>query len=302
MSLEDIQNSSRDDTSDFIQGQNIYPADEQKLQISDVEAKEEEFSQIKKKSDQENNFKQEKTVENKNEIGLQETQASEIDKDIYEEVLEKLDIKPKEKKQDIQEKSQTKMQIEKVIPQDFLKIQKLVNAGLINSLQGQNLKKQVLQKAFDSLVQTEKIKRNLLPALSQNKQINMSSNKNEVFEEFSKNNPDFFSSEGRKEVLDYLKSNEVIVGKDELNKISGIIRAVEKAAIERYLQKAAHEKTLRDSNETAKQRLTTNAQKSGLSGNLSRIFTREQIGKMSSAEFAKYESAIMEQLKKGLIR
>ena len=94
----------------------------------------------------------------------------------------------------------------------------------------------------------------------------------------------------------------MVLGKDELSKISDIIRTVEKAAIDRYLQKVSHEKTLRDSNETAKQRLTANAQKSGFNGNFLRTFTREQIGKMSSAEFVKYESAIMEQLKKGLIR
>jgi len=65
----------------------------------------------------------------------------------------------------------------------------------------------------------------------------------------------------------------------------------------------SHEKTLISSNEAAKQKLTANAQKTGFSDkNLSRTFTREQIGKMSSAEFAKYESSIMEQLKKGQIR
>ena len=123
-----------------------------------------------------------------------------------------------------------------------------------------------------------------------------------VFEEFGKSNPDFFTSDGRKEVLNYLKSDNVALGADELNEISGIIRTVEKAAIDRYLQNAAHEKTLRESNESAKQRLTANAQKLSLSGNLSRTFTREQIGKMSGAEFAKYESAIMEALGKGLIK
>lgn len=307
MSLEDIQSPSC--------------ADGQELQTSEAETKAKELSQTEEKSNPKNSFKQEKTVENEDGVESREILESEIDKNLHEEILEKLDIKPKEKKQDIQEQplqkklkqetylnkigleeSQTKMQVERAISQDFLKIEKLIKAGLINSVQGQNLKKQVLKKAFDSLVQTEKIKRNLSPALPQSKQANMPVNKNEIFEEFSKNNPDFFTSDGRKEVLNYLKSDNVIVGKEELNKISGIIRAVEKAAIDRYLQKAAHEKTLRDSNETAKQRLTANAQKSGLSGNLSRTFTREQIGKMNSAEFTKYESAIMEQLKKGLIR
>lgn len=260
-----------------------------------------------------------KTVEDSK---AQEIQESEFDQNLYNEVLEKLDIKEEKMKQDIQEKSmqekqeaqisqeaeklQIKAQIEKNIAGDFAKIQKLMQTGLIDSVQGQNLKKQVLKKAFDMLVQTEKSRRNLSPALNQSSQDNITghrlTNKNEVFEEFSQSNPDFFTPEGRKEVLDYLKSDDVILGKDELNKISSIIRKVEKSAIDRYLKKVTHEKTLQTSNEAAKQRLTANAQKSGSSANLLRSFTREQIGKMSSAEFAKYEPAIMEQLKKGLIK
>lgn len=296
-------------------------ADSQELQNSDLDANENKLSKIEKEIDTENSI-EEKSIDNENKIESREIYESEADKNLYDEILDKLDIKPKDKQQDIQEKLiqeklnqesylkkvndleriQTKIQIEKAISQDFSKIQELVEAGLINSVQGQNLKKQVLKKAFDRLVQTEKVKRTLPHGLNENRQENMSVNKNEVFEEFSKNNPDFFTSTGRKDVLDYLKSNDVIFGKDELNKISEIIRVVEKAAIDRYIQKAAYEKTLKDSNESAKQRLTANAQKSGLSGNFLRTFTREQIGKMSSQEFAKYESQIMEQLKKGLIR
>lgn len=237
-----------------------------------------------------------------------------VDQKLYDEVLEKLDIKPR---QDIQEKSmqdstqetypdkiqqtensQIKNLVETAIVQDFAKIQKLVQTGLINSVQGQNLRRQVLQKAFDKLVQTEKIKRNLSPASIPNLPLN----KNEVFEEFNKSNPDFFNSDGRKEVLEYLKTNDAIFGKEELNKISEIVRTVEKTAIDRYLKKIVHEKTIRDSNESAKQRLTANAQKAGSGGNLLRTFTREQIGKMTGAEFTKYESQIMDQLKKGLIK
>ena len=230
-----------------------------------------------------------------------EIQEEEIDQNLYNEVLEKLDIVKKENKQEIQETPvQARNQVENDIAQDLDKIKKLMQLGLINSNQGQNLQKQVLQKAFDNLVQAEKIKRTLSPASQTNEQVS-STNKDEIFEEFSKSNPDFFTSDGRKEVLNYLKSGDVIVGKDELSKISDIIRTVEKAAIERYLQKVTYEKTLKNSNETAKQRLTANAQQSGFNGNFSRTFTREQIGKMSSAEFVKYESSIMEQLKKGLI-
>jgi len=309
---KDIKSSSQVEEA---QNEPSSTADSQELQTSDSKAQNDGATQAKEDLSSENELKPaDKSPK---------MFDSKIDKDLHDKILEKLDIKPKNDTQDIQEKTiqeqpkpdanlndaeriKTKIQVEQAISQDFAKIQKLVESGLINSAQGQNLKKQVLKKAFDMLVQTEKAKRALPQTLEKSGQLNNPVNKNKVsekaFEEFGKSNPDFFTSDGRKEVLNYLKSNDVVIGKDELNQISGIIRTVEKAAIDRYLQNAAHEKTLKDSNETAKQRLTANAQKSGLSGNLSRTFTREQIGKMSSAEFAKYESMIMEQLKKGQIK
>ena len=309
---KDIKSSSQVEEA---QNEPSSTADSQELQTSDSKAQNDGATQAKEDLSSENELKPaDKSPK---------MFDSKIDKDLHDKILEKLDIKQKNDTQDIQEKNlqeqpkpdanfndaeriKTKIQVEQAISQDFAKIQKLVESGLINSAQGQNLKKQVLKKAFDMLVQTEKAKRALPQTLEKSGQLNNPVNKNKVsekaFEEFGKSNPDFFTSDGRKEVLNYLKSNDVVIGKDELNQISGIIRTVEKAAIDRYLQNAAHEKTLKDSNETAKQRLTANAQKSSLSGNLSRTFTREQIGKMSSAEFAKYESMIMEQLKKGQIK
>lgn len=288
MELEDKQDSSY--------------TDGQELQLSDSEIETDKTSdELEIKS--ENNFEQ-------------NIHQNEHEKKLYEEVLEKLDIVKKTKKQGIQDESlkeklkneefldkiqnsettQAKNQIEVALKQDFAKIQKLVKVGLINSAQGQNLKKQVLKKAFDKLVQAERIKREQIPS----QQAMQKTGK--TIDEFSKSNPDFFSPKGRKEVFDYLKSGNVILGEDEFNKISDVIRLVEKSAIERYLQKAAHEKTLRDSNENAKQRLTANAQKTSQGVNLYKSFTREQIGKMSAKEFAKYEKAIMEALKKGLIK
>lgn len=230
------------------------------------------------------------------------------DKDnLHNQILEKLDILKKEVKKDSLDKPKTensssKNKLEAALKQDFDKIQILMKSGIINSKQGQNLKKEVLKKAFDSLIQTEKIKRALNSELG-NKEPGQSIQPNYTgIEDFSKGNPDFFSSEGRQEVLNYLKANNANLGRDELNKISELVRVVEKTAIERYLQKMTHEKTLRDSNEVAKQKLSANAQKTGFSGNSLRSFTREQIGKMSGAEFAKYEPAIMEALKKGQIK
>lgn len=328
MSFEDKKNSSEGVADSNIQ----YSAENQKSQTSDSHVNTEKSLPDSKEETIDKNALE--SSDKKEEIGepksrFKDLYEGKVDQKLYDEVLEKLDIKPK---QDIQEKSmqdikqeaypdklndaekpQLETMIETAIVQDFAKIQKLLQTGLINSVQGQNLKRQVLQKAFDKLVQTEKIKRNLSPALNQlagdnangfstGKNIYPSLNKNEVFEEFNKSNPDFFNPEGRKEVLEYLKSNDVIFGKGELDKISDIVRIVEKNAIDRYLQKTVHEKILRDSNESAKQKLTANAQKSGSGGNLLRTFTREQIGKMTGAEFTKYESQIMDQLKKGLIK
>lgn len=323
MSLEDIESSQESPLSP----KSSSIADGQEIQTPDIETKTKTLSDSPQKSNVESNVGEKEPIENQH--GTADIYTSETEKELYNEVLEKLDIiKNKQKIQESdmhesfeQEKlkqesypntikdfgeSQVETQIKTAISQDFGKIQELVKAGLINSIQGQNLKNQVLKKAFDKLVQTEKIKRALVSASQNNGLINTTANqetdKNKIFEEFSKSNPDFFSSDGRKEVLNYLKSGNVNLGKDELGKISNIIRTVEKAAIDRYLQKVAHEKTLKNSNESAKQRLTANAQKSGSSGNFSKTFTREQIGKMSSAEFTKYEPAIMEQLKKGHIR
>lgn len=284
----------------------ISSADGQEEQTSDAETKQEEISQTTDKSDLKDDFEQKNFSNNDIQVNENET-----DQRLYEEILEKLDIK---QKTEIQEESIKKnnfinqnvnpeenhfeLKIKKALSEDFNKLQTLVKLGLINSNQEQNFKKQVLQKAFDKLVQAEKIKRKIDIQNQNNEKIPQPLNKNEVFEEFSKSNPNFFSSNGRKEVLKYLQSDDVFVGKEELNKISNIIRVVEQAAIERYLQKAAHEKTLTESNKNAKEKLTANAQKTNFNKNLSKSFTREQIGKMSSSEFAKYEPLIMEQLRK----
>lgn len=231
--------------------------------------------------------------------------ASESGKDeqaVYKEVLEKLNLK---ESKDIQEKSmqaeknediRNRIKIENIVTADFQKIENLMQLGLINPLQGQNLKNQVMKKAFDMTLQNGATSQNLSPASKIN-------DKNEVFDDFNKSNPNFFDSDGRREVLDYLKSDGVIIGKDDLKKISVIIESLEQKAIDGYLKKEAHQKNLKVSNDAAKQKLTANAQNSSFSDkNISRTFTREQIGKMSSTEFAKYEPLIMEQLKKGLIR
>lgn len=232
------------------------------------------------------------------------------EKDIYKQILEKLGISSNQQEsQNLPEQSQQPAEerpakgdietfVENTLKQDFLKIEALLNAGLINQQQTQNMKKFVIQRAFDMLVKNQRAKQNQTynPDLE-------NQGKEAAFSEFEKEKPEFFNTESRKDVLNYLKSENVSISKDDLQKISQMIENIEQNAVDKYIEQTDYEKALKNSNELAKQRLTANAQSAGFQdANLSRIFTREQIGKMSATEFVKYEPIIMEQLKKGLIR
>ncbi len=178
--------------------------------------------------------------------------------------------------------------VKSIVINDLNKIQKLVDDGVINNTQGQYLVNYVINKAYD-MVNNSQGKAQVAP-------------NNNAFDEFEAENAGFFNKNGRAEVLEYLKNSGFEGDKDEISVISKMIENLENGAIERYLKQTAYEKTLNNENEIAKQRLRANAQNSNFDDAKARVFTREQIGKMSGAEFAKYEKAIMEQLRKGLIK
>lgn len=175
-----------------------------------------------------------------------------------------------------------------IAEKDILTIQALVREGKIDSTQGQYLVNYVINKAYDMVK-------------NQNDGVAPQASVDGI-KEFETENRGFFNQEGRYDVLEYLKNSNFSPDKDEVSKISQMVENIEKCAIERYLKQTAHEKSLNDENELAKQRLRANAQNANFDDTQTRVFTREQIGKMSGAEFAKYEKAIMEQLRKGLIR
>lgn len=178
--------------------------------------------------------------------------------------------------------------VKSIVINDLNKIQKLVDDGVISNTQGQYLVNYVINKAYD-MVNNAQGKTLVAP-------------NNNAFAEFEAENAGFFNKNGRAEVLEYLKNSGFEGDKDEISVISKMIENLENGAIERYLKQTAYEKTLNNENEIAKQRLRANAQNSNFDDAKARVFTREQIGKMSGAEFAKYEKAIMEQLRKGLIK
>ena len=117
---------------------------------------------------------------------------------------------------------------------------------------------------------------------------------------FSQENPGFFDKSARSDVLSYIRNFDM--DKDEITKIAKMIETLEKSAIDGYLKQSAHDKTLNDENLTAKSKLTSYAQNATLDGNNNKVFTREEIGKMSGDEFAKNEKLIMEQVRQGLIK
>ena len=160
---------------------------------------------------------------------------------------------------------------------DIKQIQDYVQNGVMTQEQGQNLMNYVTQKAFEKYTQCQN---------SQNVQTT----------------PEFFNKDGRLDVYEYLKNSNVDFDLDEISKISELVEKIENTAIQRYLEKQEHEKMLNKENESAKQRLRANAQNNSSDGLKNSVFTREQIGKMSGAEFAKHENAIMDQLRKGLIK
>lgn len=117
---------------------------------------------------------------------------------------------------------------------------------------------------------------------------------------FNKDNPGFFEKSGREAVLNYIKNFNM--DKDEISKIAQMVESIENSAIDGYLKQSAHDKTLNDENSAAKSKLTSYAQNSAIDGNNNKVFTREEIGKMSGDEFVKNEKLIMEQVRQGLIK
>lgn len=189
-----------------------------------------------------------------------------------------------------QEKSSQKSPISEEFKKNLNNLQIVLTSGLINPQQGQNLLNHIIQEALNMNVQN--MREDLTTQISDKESSNG----------FTSSEAKFFDIAGRNEVINYLKSGNVSVDKDELSRIAKLVETIENSAVERYIQKVAHEQNLEKSNLQAKQKLQANAQNTKSECKNLAPFTREQIGKMTSAEFLKNEALIMNQLKKGLIK
>ncbi len=130
---------------------------------------------------------------------------------------------------------------------------------------------------------------------------NQSSNTNnlqisKVFEEFINKNPDFFN--GREILFEYLKSCNVVLDADELEKIAQITKTIEDEAIKRFCAKnPKFAQFLTDENSKQLKKLEKNAQ-SGFDGDLKNqtFYSAQDIDKMSTDEFLKHKDEIDAQI------
>lgn len=181
--------------------------------------------------------------------------------------------------------------VKMIVANDFNKIDRMVSLGAISAAQGSGLKQQVLQKAFDNASTTQPAQHQPAQAISQ------------VITEFEKANPDSFASDARKMLKDYITSGFETISAEELSKIMTLVKTLEDNAINAYEESKLREKTMTETNEEAKKRLASTALTAAKgSGATGKVFTREEIGKMSTDEFRKNESEIMAQLRKGQIK
>ncbi|MBP3923927.1 hypothetical protein J6E39_01630 [bacterium] len=170
-----------------------------------------------------------------------------------------------------------KKQMSEELGRDIQAIDSLLQKGLIDSQQGLN----VLCKRVNEV---------------QQKYLQGS-----VEQKYDPAQNEFLKKPEYKYVLDYLSNTNADFNEGEISQITDIIKNIEQQAIAKYLRSEDYQKQLTAENTLAKQKLSYNAKKEGTDFSAP-IFTREMIGKMSSADFIKNEKAIMDQLKKGLIR
>ncbi|MBQ2610946.1 hypothetical protein IJF81_00985 [bacterium] len=166
--------------------------------------------------------------------------------------------------------------VQRILAQEFANIENLLRQGKINENQVAELTNNAIEKT-----------RKLLQDFSVGTALD---------------NTDFFNKNGRQEVLEYLKGLDTDFDDDEISQITKLIESLEKNAVKNYLDELKLGENLEKENSQAKMKLNTNAQNSSSSTPYQKLFTRADIGKMSTDEFLKNEKLIMDQLRKGQIK
>ena len=105
-------------------------------------------------------------------------------------------------------------------------------------------------------------------------------------------------------LLNYLQKLDIELNREDLKNIEAVVLELEKAALLRQQAKNSENafELLNKNNEIAKERLMTGSmQGSGIQNPPNKTFSRDEIAKMSTAEFIKNEPIINYQLQNGLL-
>ena len=188
-------------------------------------------------------------------------------------------------------------QMEQKIGADVQNIKNLMSQGILSQQQGHYLLAQLCVQAQSINALKNAQIQSQMPVQNVPAQAVPVQNPMDLF---NQERPGFFETEGRGDVLDYIKGLDM--DKDEIVKIAQLVEGLENSAVDKYLKKSEYEKSLNDENLRAKSKLTSYAQNASSDNKMTKVFTREEIGRMSGEEFAKNEKLIMEQVKQGLIK
>ncbi|MDD3151047.1 MAG: hypothetical protein PHV68_09495 [Candidatus Gastranaerophilales bacterium] len=181
-----------------------------------------------------------------------------------------------------------KANLEKIAKEDCKKIATMLKNGKID----QNKAKELLSKIESSLKsKIENLDKNF-NAYSDEilEKVNSS-----VVNSFTKKYPDFNNIPNINELLDYIKSARGTVNPQDLEFMMNFISKLS--------PQASPDENLNDLNQKDISKLTSsvNAPAANL-GIENKVFTREDIKKMSPDEFKKYEKIIFEQMANGLLK
>lgn len=155
----------------------------------------------------------------------------------------------------------------------------------------------VLLKIIDNST-GESIKRNIAATFSNNKAFQTYPATDAATFDFSQS--EFLKA--RKCLLNYLQNSGVELDEADLKNIEAVVLELEKNALARGNNTQIPLDKLNMDNEIAKERLMTGSMRgSGVQKAPEKLFSRDEIAKMSTAEFIKNEPVINYQLQNGLL-
>lgn len=178
-----------------------------------------------------------------------------------------------------------------------------INNSLQNTCNTCNLNPEEHLKYVDSLVSLKIIDENTGKSIKQNMTAKFGNNG--AVSAFSGADMPFDIKQSeflkaRECLLNYLLNSGIELDEGSLKDIEAVVLELEKMALMREQGNALE--ALKKNNEIAKERLMTGSMQGGGAQTLpNKLFTREEIGKMSTAEFIKNEPTINYQLQNGLL-